>query len=267
MTQEQNVHALEVAGLDAAYGRRQVIHDLSLPPLAAGTVTALLGPNGSGKSTLLRALGGLSRSRARRIGLGPMDLAAAAPATRAAYIAYMPQTLPRALHLSVFESVLVAAQARVGGAVSDAELARVQAQLEHVGIGQLAASYLDELSGGQRQLVALAQALIRRPKVLLLDEPLSALDLNYQFLVMDLLQRETREQGLVTLVVLHDLNIALRHADHALMLHQGCLLASGPPEQVISAAVLAQAYGVRGRVESCSMGYAQLHIDGLISAE
>lgn len=261
------MHVLEVAGLRAAYGRREVIRGLDLPPLRAGQVTALLGPNGSGKSTLLRALGGLTRAEVRHARLGAMDLGNASPAERAEVVAYMPQTLPRAVHLTVFESVLVASQARLGGHLRDEELQRVQAQLTHLGIGELGDRYLDELSGGQRQLVALAQALIRKPKVLLLDEPLSALDLNYQFLVMDVLRRETREQGLVTVVVLHDLNIALRHADHALMLHQGTLVKAGTPLEVISPPSLAQAYGVKGRLETCSMGHAQLHIDGLVSAE
>lgn len=84
-------------------------------------------------------------------------------------------------------------------------------------------NYLDSLSGGQKQLVGLAQSLIRRPELLLLDEPLSALDLNYQFHVMDVVSRETRRRNMVTLVVLHDINIALRHAARVIMLKEGNL--------------------------------------------
>jgi iron complex transport system ATP-binding protein len=123
--------------------------------------------------------------------------------------------------------------------------------------------YLDQLSGGQKQLVGLAQALIRRPRLLLLDEPLSALDLNYQFHVMDLLRQETRDNGLVTLIVLHDLNIALKHADHCLMIRSGDLIAEGVPSDVITPETLAAVYGVRARVEPCSLGVSQVMIDGL----
>ncbi|MEJ1803511.1 ATP-binding cassette domain-containing protein, partial [Escherichia coli] len=84
------------------------------------------------------------------------------------------------------------------------------------GIASLALHYLDQLSGGQRQLVGLAQSLIRHPDLLLLDEPLSALDLNYQFHVMDVVRRETRRRNMVTVVVVHDINIALRHSEYVL---------------------------------------------------
>ena len=93
----------------------------------------------------------------------------------------------------------------------------------------LALHYLDALSGGQKQLVGLAQALIRRPRVLLLDEPLSALDLNYQFHVMQLLRQETRQYGLISVIVLHDLNAALQHADRAVLIHQGRLAGPARP--------------------------------------
>ena len=113
--------------------------------------------------------------------------------------------------------------------------------------------------------MGLAQSLIRRPHLLLLDEPLSALDLNYQFHVMDLVRRETRRRNIVTVVVVHDINIALRHAEHVLMLQQGRLIADGAPEKVITAQSLAEVYGVRGRIELCSQGTPQVLIDGLVA--
>lgn len=262
-----NGNSLHVSGLAVAYGPRKVIDGLDLPTLTAGSVTALLGPNGSGKSTLLRSLGGLTSMQAGSIRLGELELAHAGVAARAQHVVYMPQTLPRPIHLSVFESVLVAAQAQQRSRPDVRELERVQALLQHLGIGHLAQHHLDELSGGQRQLAALAQALVRRPRVLLLDEPLSALDLNYQHLVMELLRRETRHHGLVTVVVLHDLNTAFRHVDRVLLLKRGRLLGAGSAREVLTPAALAQAYGVQARVEPCSQGYGQVQIDGLLSVE
>ena len=255
---------LQLEHMKVAYGSREIIADLSVARLVPGTVTALLGPNGSGKSTLLKAIAGLTRLAHGQVLLGEQDLTRASFEVRARQVVYLPQTLPAAVHLQVFESVLVAANASAfAGGAGGTSVAQVQQLLERLGIGHLGAQYLDSLSGGQKQLVGLAQAMIRRPKLLLLDEPLSALDLNYQFHVMDLLAQETRENGLITLIVLHDLNIALRHADHCLMIRSGQLVADGPPREVITPAALAEVYGVRARVEACSRGVPQVMIDGL----
>ncbi|WP_233772700.1 ABC transporter ATP-binding protein [Achromobacter sp. AONIH1] len=255
---------LEVDELKAGYGRQDVLHGLSLPPLAAGELTALLGPNGSGKSTLLKTLAGLVRVRAGTARLDGRDLATADQAERARHVVYLPQGLPAEVHLRVFESVLVAARAGDGLAPS-ASPAEIETLLERLGIAPLALHYLDALSGGQKQLVGLAQALIRRPRVLLLDEPLSALDLNYQFHVMQLLRQETRRHGLISVIVLHDLNAALQHADRAVLIHQGRLAGAGAPADVITPQALAAVYGVQGRVESCSRGLRQVLIDGLLA--
>jgi iron complex transport system ATP-binding protein len=182
-------------------------------------------------------------------------------ARRAEKVVYLPQTLPAGVHLHVLESIIVARHA-AGGVRADSE-EEVMSLLRQLGIAHLALRYLDQLSGGQKQLVGLAQSLIRQPSLLLLDEPLSALDLNYQFHVMDLVRRETRRRNIITLVVVHDINIALRHADHVLMLKEGRLLADGAPSQVITPEILATVYGVRGRIEPCSQGIMQVIIDGL----
>lgn len=252
---------LDILGLRVSYGTREILRGVEARGLQRGSVTALLGPNGSGKSTMLKALAGLVPA-SLELQFDGADLARLPLAERGKRVVYMPQALPRPVRLSVFESVLIAAHARHRDAQA---LERVAHLLRHLGIEHLANQTLDTLSGGQRQLAGLAQALVRRPRILLLDEPLSALDLNYQFHVMDLLRRETREHGLITIVVLHDINIALRHTDRALLLKQGRVLACGAPAEVICEDTLAQAYGVRARVSGLELGMAHIHIDGLIS--
>ncbi|MGE9543935.1 ABC transporter ATP-binding protein [Escherichia coli] len=249
---------LRINALYSGYGKRQVINNLSLPELPSGEVTALLGPNGCGKSTLLRALAGLNQARGD-IWLDKKNLLSLPFARRAEKVAFLPQSLPQGVHLQVLESVIVAQRA------SGAEENRLQVieLLGELGIAHLSMNYLDNLSGGQKQMVGLAQALIRRPSLLLLDEPLSALDLNYQFHVMDMVSRETRRRNMVTLVVLHDLNIALQHAARVIMLKEGELIDCGSPQEVINAKSLAQVYGVYGRVERCSSGKFQVILDGV----
>lgn len=253
---------LTLRGFSTGYPKRKVIENLDVAPLPRGEITVLLGPNGCGKSTLLRALAGLNKGRGE-MWLDDEELMTQPFARRAQRVVYLPQSLPAGVHLHVLESIIVAQRAS-GGLHSAASEAEILHLLEQLGIAHLAMRYLDQLSGGQKQLVGLAQSLIRRPELLLLDEPLSALDLNYQFHVMDLVRRETAQRNIVTVVVVHDINIALRHAQHALMLKEGRLIAEGQPDKVITPETLAQVYGVEGRIEHCSRGMAQVMIDGLV---
>ncbi|MDJ0040851.1 ABC transporter ATP-binding protein [Pantoea allii] len=253
---------LSLGGFTTGYPKRRVIENLDVARLPRGEITVLLGPNGCGKSTLLRALAGLNKGQGE-LWLNGEDLMTQPFARRARQVVYLPQSLPAGVHLHVLESIIVAQRAS-SGLHSAASEADVMELLEQLGIAHLAMRYLDQLSGGQKQLVGLAQSLIRRPALLLLDEPLSALDLNYQFHVMDLVRRETALRNMVTVVVVHDINIALRHAQHALMLKEGKLIAEGAPDHVITPATLAQVYGVQGRIEHCSRGTPQVMIDGLV---
>jgi iron complex transport system ATP-binding protein len=264
--QEQaRAQALALSDVSIAYGRRTVIDALSLPPLAPGTLTALIGPNAAGKSTLLRGIAGLCPVRGRVL-LGAQDLAQLAPAERSRRMTYMPQTLPPAIGLSVVETVISALRASspVASAMADSRAAYVDQAfdaLERLGIGALAMRSLAELSGGQRQLASLAQAIARRPQVLLLDEPTSALDLRYQVRVLSSVRQLVREHGLVGVVVLHDIGLAARFADSVAVLHDGRVAAFGTPEQAITAGMLARAWQVSARVERCSRGLLQVIVD------
>lgn len=255
---------LQIRDFNAGYPKRPVIRNLNVPMLPRGKITVLLGPNGSGKSTLLRSLAGLNRAEGQLL-LDGHDLMPMPFARRAEQVVYLPQTLPAGVHLHVLESIIVAQRASGGKGKASEGTDSVMALLRQLGIEHLALSYLDQLSGGQKQLVGLAQSLIRQPSLLLLDEPLSALDLNYQFHVMDLVRKETQKRNIVTVVVVHDINIALRHGDRVLMLRDGNLIADGEPEAVITPESLARVYGVRGRIERCSQGTPQILIDGLVS--
>ena len=251
---------LSIRDLHTGYGKKKIIDGLTTPLLPRGKITALLGPNGSGKSTLLRALADLNPAHGV-LSLNGVDLMTLIPAKRAQKVVYLPQSLPAGVHLHALESVIVARRAsgyHQGNAEQEA-----YAILEKLGVAHLALHFLDQLSGGQKQLIGLAQSLVRQPDLLLLDEPLSALDLNYQFHVMDIVARETRLRNIVTVVVIHDINIALRHAEYAVMMKNGALVASGVPDEVVIPQNLATVYGVRGRVEHCSQGLPHVVVDGL----
>ncbi|WP_238384088.1 ABC transporter ATP-binding protein [Teichococcus vastitatis] len=256
---------LEIGGLTLGYGRRIIVRDCTLASLAGGHITALLGPNGAGKSTLLRGLAGLLPARGS-VKLNGQEMIGRSLEARARHITYMPQSLPQGVALTVMEALVGALKASPPGAgglpVSGREAAELAlALLERLGIAHLALVGLDRLSGGQRQMAGLAQALVRKPEVLLLDEPTSALDLRYQLQVMRLVQQLTREKGLVTVVVVHDLGLAARFADHIVVLGDGTICAEGEPERTLTPAMLAEVYGVSARVERCSHGHLQIMAD------
>ncbi|MCX2563748.1 ABC transporter ATP-binding protein [Acetobacter thailandicus] len=259
------VGPLTVKNLNAGFGRRRILHDLSPKPFVSGQICALTGPNGSGKSTFLRALSGLIPSQAT-LTLGDENLAHLPLAQRAQRCLYLPQTLPAAVQLPVIEALMAAQRAcgpRRHEEITISETEHALAWLDRLSVSHLALKNMSTLSGGQRQLIGLAQALSRRPVSLLLDEPLSALDLHHQFAVMRLLQQETRERPLITLIVLHDLNIALNMADRVLLLHEGRIKADGLPAEVLTPEVLRDVYRVHAHVERGQSGRPFIQISGI----
>lgn len=255
---------LRLSGLQCRLGHREVLRGLSAAPIQEGRVTALLGRNGVGKSTLLRCIAGLVPYTASGLMLAGHDLHPLSAAERAASVRYLPQAAPGALHLTVHDCLRVALNAHRRHAPAETRR-RISETAADLGVSHLLDRYLDELSGGQKQLVFLAQALIHRPQVLLLDEPLAALDPNYQHHVMKLLCRLAGELQLILMVVLHDLNIAMRYADDVLVLHDGAVLAQGPINETLSPKVLASAFLVDARVEHCSRGTPMIVIDDLLT--
>ncbi|RRE43350.1 ATP-binding cassette domain-containing protein [Klebsiella pneumoniae] len=192
---DQTLSGLSLSHFSAGYPRRKVIENLTVPHLPRGKITALLGPNGSGKSTLMRAMAGLGPCRGELLLRGKSADAAVLTSRRAGGLSSADAARRRASACAGVDNRCPARRRRTPQSAAPEE---VMALLRQLGIAHLAMSYLDQLSGGQKQLVGLAQSLIRQPRLLLLDEPLSALDLNYQFHVMDLVRRETRRRNIVT---------------------------------------------------------------------
>lgn len=257
--------ALCIAHLGVGYARHRVIADLSLAPLLPGSVVSLIGPNAAGKTTLLRAIAGLHPAEGS-IRLGTRELLKLPLAEHARIVTYMPQTLPQRVALTVLEAVIGALRASPidGPTLSEDRLVeRAMDVIDRVGIGHLAMSGLDHLSGGQRQLASLAQALVRSPRVLLLDEPISALDLHYQLRVMKLVRALAAERGMIVVMVLHDLMIAARWSDRIIILSHGAVAADGAPAKAITAEVLADVYRIRAEVTPDASGL-RIEIDDIL---
>ena len=237
---------LQTHALGVRYGTETALSGVNLTA-HSGEVLAVLGANGSGKSSLLRAVAGLLRHD----GDIRWDGGAAPPGS----IGYMPQdNLVRAA-LSAFEVVLLGRLRSLTMRVDPRDLHAAEAAMVEIGVADLARRRIGELSGGQRQLVMIAQVLAADPAVLLLDEPTSALDIAHQLHVLALVREITRRRGLTTIAILHDLNATARFADRIGLLHRGELIGLGAPEEILRPAMLRRAFGVEVAVDAGSDGY------------
>ena len=251
---------LDIALASAGYGRRQVLSDIAVAPVPPGSLVAVIGANAAGKSTLLKALAGLIRASGRLV-LHGEDLAGLAFAERVRRVAYLPQSLPQPTTLVAYEAVLSAVRATrpelSRGAAEDA----VEEVFSDLGLRMLALKPLAEMSGGQRQMVGLAQIMARAPRLMLLDEPTSALDLHWQLDVLAAVRAAARDRGAIALMAMHDINLAISACDRVVVLAGGRVLADGAPADVLGPDVLRRAFGVEARLERCSRGRPFIAID------
>lgn len=252
---------LSLTGVTTGYHNRLVLSGVTLGNLPPGTLAAVIGPNAVGKSTLLKAVAGL-RPYTGKIHFGGTDLAGFTHVERLRRVGYLPQQLPPPNALLAYEvvmSALRAGDAGLGARDAEAPIERIFARLD---LCDLALRRLDELSGGQRQMVGLAQVLARSPQLLLLDEPTSALDLNWQLAVLDAVRDCAESEGAVALIAIHDINLALRYCQRLIVLGPGGVLAAGLPEDVLTPDLLRVAYGVDVRIERCTLGRPIVVVDG-----
>ncbi len=234
---------LETRQLCISLGGRNVVHEIDCA-VAKGEVVGLIGPNGSGKSTLLKALAGLIPAASGGVRLHGEPLEKIAPRQRARTLGYLPQSAECHWPLTVERVVGLGRLPWGGGADEAADASWIERALITVDALHLRHRVITELSGGERARVLLARALAGDPALLLIDEPGAGLDPFHQLQLMELLAARARE-GRAVLIVLHDLTLAARFCDRLLLVKEGRLLASGPPEIVLTEKLLAEAHGVR----------------------
>lgn len=239
---------LAADNLTLTRGGRAVVEGLSAM-LAPGQITAIVGPNGAGKSSLLLGLAGLLTPAAGAVMLDGSPLASLHPRTRAQAIGYLPQSADVAWDVAV--EALVALGRLPWRDRGEAAIAAAIAALD---LEPLRHRPISQLSGGERARVLLARVLAGEPRWILADEPLAALDLAHQLRLIAHLRAcargelgagQGRETGVV--VVLHDLGIAMNHADRVLVLNDGALIADGAPEEALAPEVIARGWSVTAR--------------------
>ena len=240
---------LAAQGLSLGYGGRRVIEGLDLG-LREGAITTIVGANGSGKSTLLRALARLTRPGAGQVLLDGADLHRLPTRTVAQRLAILPQGPGAPEGLTVEELAWFGRHPHQGpfGRRSDEDRALVAWALDQTGVRVFAGRPLESLSGGQRQRAWIAMSLAQGTDTLLLDEPTTYLDLSHQIEVLQLVRRLREQQGKTVVMVLHDLNQAVRYSDELVALRDGAVYAQGEPGAVLTPALLRDVFGLEAHL-------------------
>ncbi|GAB3680499.1 ABC transporter ATP-binding protein [Angustibacter aerolatus] len=242
-------HVLEARELSLGYDGRRVVDGLDLV-LPAGRVTVLVGANACGKSTVLRGLARLLHPTGGAALLDGKVIHEQPTRAVAKVLGLLPQSPTAPDGITVADLVGRGRHPHQGWLrrwSADDDLAVAEA-LRSTGTLDLAERAVDELSGGQRQRVWIAMALAQQTDVLLLDEPTTFLDVAHQIEVLDLLADLNRRRGTTVVVVLHDLNLAARYADHLVALKHGRLVAQGDPREVVTDALVQDVFGMRCQV-------------------
>ncbi|HET9971339.1 MAG TPA: ABC transporter ATP-binding protein [Streptosporangiaceae bacterium] len=246
--------AVEVRDLAVDLDRTPILHGVSCSAGSGGWL-ALIGPNGAGKTTLLRAVAGLLPHRGEVL-LGGGGAGLLSGRDRARLIAYVPQEPVLPPDMTVAEYVLLGRTPYVSylGAPGHSDREAATRAAERLGVSRFAGRRLASLSGGERKRVVLARALAQDPRVLLLDEPTTSLDIGHQQQVLDLVDELRRTGGLTVLSTLHDLTTAGQYADDLVLLHQGRIEAAGPAAAVLTEDRIARVYAAHVAVRTDSDG-------------
>ena len=228
------------AGLD-------LVRDVSFS-VPSGARLAILGANGAGKTSLLRCLYRAVAPRSGRVLVDGQDLSGLTPRQAARRISVVLQEMPADFPFTVRDVVMMGRIPRRSGLSgwSAEDRAACDHAIDHLDLGRLASRNFASLSGGEKQRVLVARALAQAPDVIILDEPTNHLDIRHQLEILSLLEG----LGLTVITTLHDINLAGRFATHVALMAAGRLVAFGPPEAVLSAEAVSEAFGVAARVHA-----------------
>lgn len=235
---------IEIKDLSFAYNGRDVLNDISIS-MQKGTVTGIIGPNGSGKSTLLRLINAVLSPKSGSILINGKDVRSYSARELARQVALVPQHSQMDFDFTVMDVVLMGRHpwlSRFQGE-SEKDVAIARASMAHSGISHLADRPVTQLSGGEWQRVVVARAFTQQTPVLLLDEPVTGLDIRHQLEVMEFMCASAVRSGITVVCVLHDLNLALHYCDSIALLDSGRLRACGAPSKMLGE-VVDEVYGV-----------------------
>ncbi|NLO90151.1 MAG: ABC transporter ATP-binding protein [Clostridia bacterium] len=237
---------LSVDGIEFSYNGRPVLRDIKFS-VNRGEILSILGNNGAGKTTLLRCINRILKPKRGTVFIDGDDLFSLSSREIARRVGYAAQRNEGG-RITVFDAVLLGRKPHIGWEASEKDMKIVREILASLNLEDFSLRYLDELSGGELQRVIIARALAQEPGVLLLDEPTSSLDLKNRYEVMKIVKDAAKEREIAVVLVMHDLNLALRFADRFLFLKDGTIYDCGGLE-VMTPKNISAVYGISVTVE------------------
>ena len=211
-------------------------------------VVSILGPNGVGKSTLIHCINKILEPTGGKVFLDDVETTEYSLKDMAKRISYVPYSSSDTFPLTVVDTVLLGRHPHAGWKTTDEDLRKVYEVLERLEISDLAMRFFNELSAGQHQKVMLARGLVQEPDVILLDEPTSNLDIRHQLGISRMLRELSRTDGILVIMISHDLNIAARYSDNIILMHEGRIFAAGSPKDVLTEENIRTVYGVKSKI-------------------
>ncbi|WP_336652786.1 MULTISPECIES: iron ABC transporter ATP-binding protein [unclassified Leucobacter] len=232
---------IELSDVAKTYAGRRVLGPIDLS-LERGGVTALIGPNGAGKSTLLTIIGRLLEADSGRVTVGGLDVRAAKPKQLARVVSILKQENHFVARLTVRQLVTFGRFPHSAGRITEADHRAIHAAIAFLDLAGFEERFIDELSGGQRQRAFVAMVLAQDTDFVLLDEPLTGLDMRHAVSMMGQVRAAADALGKTVVLVIHDVNFAAAYADRIVALAEGRIVASGTPDEIITSEVLERVF-------------------------
>lgn len=244
---------VRVRDLGFCWGDKTVLDEISFT-IMSGQIVAILGKNGAGKTTLIKCLNRVQTPQNGKVEICSKDISRQSLIELSKSVSYVPQSVRTNFPMDVFDVLLLGRRPHISWMTSSEDLEAVSETLRKFGLEDLAFRRFDRLSGGERQRVVIAKAVVQNPRVYLLDEPTSDLDLQHQLLVMEAVTDIIRNSGgsKSAIFAIHDINIAARFSDRVILLHEGRILADGTPSEVITRSNIATVFGVDSEIAPSS---------------
>jgi len=237
---------LEVDDVAFKYRSKNVLNGIEFK-LRKNEILSILGPNGVGKTTLLKCMNAILKPKSGAIYIEEEDVLKLGRIEIARKLGYVPQRAETG-RLTAFDAILLGRRPHIKWNISEKDLKIVSSAIKKMNLEDLALRYIDEMSGGEVQKVSIARALVQEPKVLLLDEPTSSLDLRNQLGILDIIKQVVEGHNVSAIMSMHDLNLALRYSDKFIFLKNGTIYSAGSREEV-TPEMIEEVYGVSVAIE------------------